>query len=272
MINLDRLFSTPGLSRRVIRYLIRTIGLGGWQFQYKTGSLARPNYAYLVYQAAQLAHRSGEPRVSVIEFGVAGGNGLAALEQYAEQVEKIFHVKIEVYGFDTTEGLPAPVDHRDLPYHWKTGFFHMDLPLLKSRLKRSQLVIGDTRDTTQTFIQQFNPAPIGAISFDLDFHSSTVAALKILESQSEYLLPRMFVYFDDVIGRETELYNDYTGARLAIHEFNRDHESRKLSPLYYLRAMDPITWWHHHMWSFHAFDHPKYGQFVSEENQQIPLQ
>ena len=272
MINLDRLFSTPGLSRRVIRYLIRKTGLGGWQFQYKTGSLARANYAYLVYQAAQLAQRLGEPRVSVIEFGVAGGSGLVAMEQYAERVEKIFNVKIEVYGFDTTEGLPAPDDYRDLPYYFETGFFHMDLPLLRSKLKRSKLVIGDTRETVYKFIEQFDPAPIGAISFDLDFYSSMVAALKILESGDKYLLPRMFVYFDDVVGRETELYNDFTGERLAIHEFNRDHESRKLSPLYYLRAMDPITWWHHHMWSFHAFDHPKYGQFVSEENQQIPLQ
>ena len=118
MINVERLFNTPRLSRTAIRYLIRTIGLGGWQFQYKTGPLARPNYAYPVYQAAQLAHGSGEPRVSVIEFGVAGGNGLVAMEQYAEQVEKIFDVKIEVYGFDTTEGLPAPVDYRDLLYHW----------------------------------------------------------------------------------------------------------------------------------------------------------
>ena len=271
MIDVARLFDTPALSRLAVRYVIRKTGLGSWRFQYKTGSLARQNYAYLVYQAAQLAQKLGEPRVSVIEFGVAGGNGLVAMEQHAEQVEKIFNVKIEVYGFDTTEGLPAPVDYRDLPYHWKGGFFHMDLPLLKSKLKRSQLVIGDTRETTHAFTQQFNPAPIGAVSFDLDYYSSTVAALKILESSDKYLLPRIFVYFDDVIGRETELYNDFTGVRLAIHEFNRDHESRKLSPLYYLTAMDPATAWHHYMWSFHAFSHPRYGQFVSDENQQIPL-
>jgi hypothetical protein len=271
MVNIERLLNSPAPMRQAIRHLIRSTGLGSWRFQYKTGSLARPHYAYLVYQAAQLAQELGEPRVSVIEFGVAGGDGLVTLEQYAEQVEKLFNVKIEVYGFDTTEGLPAPADYRDLPYHWKAGFFHMDLPLLRSRLKRSQLVIGDTRDTIHTFTQQFNPAPIGAISFDLDFYSSTVAALKILESDDRCLLPRMVVYFDDLVGRETELFNDYIGERLAIHEFNRDHENRKLSPLYCLTATDPLTWWHHCMWSFHAFDHARYAQFISEENAQIPL-
>jgi hypothetical protein len=148
----------------------------------------------------------------------------------------------------------------------------MDLPLLRSKLKRSQLVIGDTRETTHTFTEQYDPAPVGAIAFDLDFHSSTVAALKILESEDKYLLPRMVVYFDDVIGNERELYNDFTGVRLAINEFNRDHDKRKLSPLYYLTATDPTTRWHHHMWSFHAFDHSRYGQFVSDADQQIPLQ
>lgn len=37
---------------------------------------ARPNYAYCTYHAADLARRLGIPRISVIEFGVAGGNGL----------------------------------------------------------------------------------------------------------------------------------------------------------------------------------------------------
>ncbi len=272
MIGFTELFNTPALSKRIFRYLVRKTGFGSWRFRFETGSLARPNYAYLVYQAALLAKRLGEPRVSVIEFGVAGGAGLVEMERYAEKIEQMLDVKIEIYGFDSAEGLPAPTDYRDLPYHWKPGFFHMDMALLRSKLKRAQLVIGDTRDTTQSFTEQFNPAPIGAISFDLDFHSSTVAALRILEADHKYLLPRMVIYFDDVVGTEIELYNDFTGVRLAIHEFNRDHVKRRLSPLYYLRAIDPMTLWHHFMWSFHAFDHPKYGQFVSKENQQIPLQ
>jgi hypothetical protein len=272
MIGFTEMLSTPALSRRIFQYLVRKTGFGSWQFKFETGSLPRPNYAYITYQAALLAKRLGEPRVSVIEFGVAGGAGLVEMERYAEEIERMLGVRIEVYGFDTTRGLPAPVDYRDLPYHWKPGFFEMDLALLRSKLKRAQLVIGDTRDTVRTFVERYNPAPIGAISFDLDYYSSTVAALRILDAPDRFLLPRMAVYFDDVVGTEVEFYNDFTGVRLAINEFNSDHDRRKLSPLYYLRAMDPMTKWHYHMWSFHAFDHHGYGQFVSEENQQIPLQ
>ena len=39
-------------------------------------------------QAGYLAKALGMPRISAIEFGVAGGNGLMALENAAELVEK----------------------------------------------------------------------------------------------------------------------------------------------------------------------------------------
>ena len=48
-----------------------------------------------------------------------------------------------------------------------------------------------------------------------------------------YRLPRILCYFDDIIGGETELYNDFTGVRLAIREFN-EAGSKKLSPAYHL--------------------------------------
>ncbi len=271
LITFTRLFNTPSLFRTVARILIRDRALGSYEFRYGIGALHRPNYAYLVFQAAKLAQRLGQERVSVIEFGVAGGEGLLAMESHAENIEKMFGTKIDVYGFDTGEGLPAPTDYRDLPYHWKTGFYKMDVPLLHSRLQRSKLVIGDARETVPTFTERYNPAPIGAISFDLDFYSSTMAAFKILDAPFKYLLPRIPVYFDDVIGGEIEYYNDFTGVRLAIHEFNAAHDRRKLSPLYYLTETETAMQWHHHMWSFHAFDHPQYGQFVSAKDQQISL-
>jgi len=271
LISIRKLFNTPFLLKKITRTLIRDTAVGKYQFRYGIGALHRPNYAYLVYQAAQLARRLGEQKVSVLEFGVAGGDGLLAMEYHAENIEKIFSVTIEVFGFDTGVGLLAPIDYRDLPYHWKSGFYKMDVPLLQSRLKRSKLVIGDVRETVQTFVTQFSSGPIGAISYDLDYYSSTVAALKLLDAPSRCLLPRLPIYFDDVIGGEVEYYNDYTGVRLAIAEFNNDHTERKLSPLYYLRdSMEPAEW-HPHMWSFHAFDHPQYMQFVGEENQQLPI-
>jgi hypothetical protein len=52
-------------------------------------------------QGAHLAKALGIKRVSVIEFGVAGGNGLVALDRIAEKVEQALGIDIDVYGFDT---------------------------------------------------------------------------------------------------------------------------------------------------------------------------
>jgi len=111
----------------------------------------------------------------------------------------------------------------------------MDLPKLQRRLKRSKLVLGNVADTVGTFFEKHNPAPFGAVSYDLDFYSSTVNALRILDAKSNQVLPRVICYFDDTLG-DVEFHNDFTGERLAIQEFNDCHSSVKLSPIYYLRA------------------------------------
>jgi hypothetical protein len=265
------LLNEPFPIRRLLKVAIQRFEVGSYSFRYSINALWRSNYAYLVYEAAQMATRLGEPAVSILEFGVAGGGGLVALEYHAEEIEKIFPVKIEIYGFDTGEGLPGPVDYRDLPYHWKPGFFKMDEVTLRARLKRAKLVLGNVSETLPAFFNNYRPAPIGAVSQDLDFYSSTVTALHLFEDDTTHFLPRVFCYFDDVVGNETELYNDFTGERLAIHEFNAKHERMKLSPIYYLwyKSMMPV--WRHQMWSLHFFDHNKYGTFISQENQQLTV-
>ena len=40
---------------------------------------------------------------------------MLSFEYHAEQITKILPIEIEVYGFDTGEGLPKPLDYRDLP-------------------------------------------------------------------------------------------------------------------------------------------------------------
>lgn len=250
---------------------MRNTGLGGPQFQYDIGAIERPPYAYLVYNAAKLAHRLGHQRVSILEFGVAGGEGLLSLERHADWVEKLFPVKIEVYGFDTGEGLPTPVDYRDLQYHWKAGHFRMDQEGLGSRLKRAKLVLGDVRITAVSFLDAFRPAPIGGVSHDLDFYSSTMDALKLFDAPDDFILPRVFCYFDDILGGETELYNDYTGERAAILDFNATHKNKKLSQAYYLQATASFQRWHHQIWILHNFNHRDYGKFIGQENQQLRL-
>lgn len=113
---------------------IRRWELGSYEFRVGLGAVDRPHYAYAVWHAARLAQRLGLPRISIIEFGVAGGNGLLSLEQHAAASSGASGVAIDVYGFDSGQGLPAPLDFRDLPYHWKPGFFGMDQAELRGRL------------------------------------------------------------------------------------------------------------------------------------------
>jgi hypothetical protein len=265
------LMNDPTPVRRVLREAIARTGLGSFEFRYRIGALRKMSYAYIIYQAALLAKRLGEPRISVLEFGVAGGNGLVWMERHAEQVEKLFGVKIDIYGFDTGEGLPAPIDYRDLSYHWKPGFFKMDQDALKKRLKRSTLVLGNVEDTCKTFFEDYNPAPIAAVSHDLDFYSSTMSGLRLFEGAEGRMLPRVLCYFDDVIGGDIELYSDFVGERLAIHDFNAAHADRKIADPYHLRGAKSFGHWQFNIWVLHLFGHAKYNAFVSDENQQLPL-
>lgn len=83
-----------------------------------------------MYQAARLVKLLEIPRISVLELGVASGNGLVVIEQHARWIRHELDVNLEIYGFDTGEGLPEPVDYRDLAYGWKAGFFKRTKPHL----------------------------------------------------------------------------------------------------------------------------------------------
>ena len=61
----------------------------------------------------------------------------------------------------------------------------MDKVYLKSKLRNSKLILGDISKTSETFFEEFNPAPIGAIIYDFDFYTSTVLALKMLENNND---------------------------------------------------------------------------------------
>jgi hypothetical protein len=219
----------------------------------------RPAYLWGVLEGVGLAKVLGFPRVSVVEFGVAGGNGLLALERVAAQVEKMVGVAIDVYGFDTGIGLPASKDYRDVPYLWNEGYFPMDKGQLTKRLQRAQLKLGLVESTLPEFLG--SPfAPVAFISFDLDLYTGTQHALKLLEASSDRLLPRVSCYFDDIMGYG---YNDHTGERLAMAEFNAQHALRKVSLNYGLKWFVPPQnqhdIWVETMYLAHIFEHPLYG-------------
>lgn len=216
-------------------------------------------YIWGVLKGCALAKVLDMRRVSVIEFGVAGGAGLLALEQIAECVEAMLQIRIDVYGFDTGCGLPKPVDYRDCPNLWLDGQFPMGVEALTKRLRRAVLKLGPVGETLPAFLQS-GPAPIAFTAIDLDFYSSTKDALRLFEAGHDQLLPRVVCYFDDIIGLT---FCEYNGERLAITEFNDEHPMRKICPLHGLKYFVPSrhrqSAWPELLYLAHVFDHPLYS-------------
>ena len=224
---------------------------------------ARPHFAYGIHRAAKQAKALGLPGISALEFGCAGGNGLVAMEEIAAEIGAHFNMQIDVYGFDIGEGLPKPLDYRDLPYAWKSEQFKMDIPKLEARLTTAQLVIGDVNDTVDPFLARDGLMPVGFISFDLDYYTSTINAFRIFSGASDACLPRVYCYFDDIIGPDNELHCKYVGELLAIEEFNAAEPMKKLAPIHGLSHKRYLPHlWNDAMYIMHGFEHPLYDQYI----------
>jgi len=226
----------------------------------------RPSYAYCTYHAADLARRLGIPRISVIEFGVAGGNGLLFLKNFAVRVTQALGVEIEVYGFDTGAGLPAVTALEDLPYWFRPSQYRMDQAALQARLDPAKLIVGNVADTVSEFFTRHNPAPIGAIFNDLDLYTSTTDSLKLFEQNVSHFLPRLFMYFDDVIGSELEMYSERNGQLLAISEFNRRQKAVYIGMNQNLLTRNDITY-RYQIYYAHFRSHPVYPKYVGGDDQ-----
>jgi hypothetical protein len=188
----------------------------------------RPAYLLGLVMAAQQARAEGQPEISAIEFGVAGGKGLIALQSEADAVERDLGVNIKVYGFDMgSQGLPELIgDHRDHPERWKPGDFPMDEGALRARLTpRTTLILGNVRETAEGFFETYQPPPIGFAAFDLDLYSSTRDALRIFTHRRKTMLQHAPLYFDD-LGSFT--FHRFAGELLAIDEFNAQNDHVKI--------------------------------------------
>ena len=252
-----------------LRWLDRRLNLFSYSTKLEIGSIDRPHYGHGLRHACLLAQRLGIPQITAIEFGVAGGNGLLDLEMHADHARRETGVRIAIYGFDSGRGLPPPTDYRDIPYLWQEGYFSMDEAKLRARLHEAKLVIGRVEETARAFCEKESPPPIGFISFDLDYYSSTAAALQIFHAPDKYFLPRIVCYFDDIVGDVDWAYNKFTGELLAIEEFNAAHEALKISPAMGLRFSGQRlpAMWHEQIFIAHMFQHPQYGQPISSLKQ-----
>lgn len=232
-----------------------------------------PQYGYGIAMAAALASRLGLDVVSALELGVAGGNGLLAMQHIGCRHREL-GVDVHAAGFDLGTGMPQPYDHRDMPSVWQSGFFAMDRAALEARLDGTQLILGDLVETGPAFLATA-PPPIGFVSFDLDYYSSTCAAFDaLLLADAARYLPRVVCYFDDTVGPHFELHSRFTGELLAIDEFNEAHAHRKLGKLNGLRykLLPYEASWVEGIYVLHLFDHPRYSDYVyPDADRQFPL-
>lgn len=272
LIKVIRLLLQPG---RLVLATLRRLPVGSHALRGALDLYPRPHYAYGVQQAAVLASRLRIPRISVIEFGVAGGAGLAEMDRMARLASADTGVAIDVYGFDTGKGLPKPTDHRDLPYTWREGDFVMDQEALRIRLPQAKLVLGDIEETVPGFLEAYDPAPIGFVSIDVDYYSSTAAALRLFDGDHGHFLPRVFCYLDDIVGDQDQVvHNDYVGELAAVRELNETNDAIKLSPINGLRHKRAVPApWNDLIYVLHWFDHPDYGTYIGREHAttQLPL-
>jgi hypothetical protein len=222
----------------------------------------RPYHAFGLLAAADVAAFVGITGFVAIEFGVAEGAGLRNLAEVAAAVTAETGIEIDVVGFDSGRGLPPPVDHRDHPEIWSEGDFAMpDTDALRESLPPGvELVLGPVATTVPEYVTEPSK-PVGFVSFDLDYYSSTRDALQLFDCEPERLLPVVVSYFDDVLGgtrRIGSLFRtEAAGQLLAIDEFNASNEIRHLDPIRILRHRRPLDreLWMERIYGLHVLDH-----------------
>jgi hypothetical protein len=219
----------------------------------------RPQYLWPLIHATHAARALRIPKITAIEFGVAGGNGLLAMERAATAATELSGTEVEIFGFDTGTGMPAPSDPRDAPFLIEPSYFEMDELALRARLSYAQLVLGPVAQTVVEWAA-VEHAPIGFLAFDLDYYSATVAAFRALDGEPERMLPRVPCYFDDTFGYG---WTEFMGVRAAIDEFNEANDRRKIAKIHGLRfELPPAEFqepWHEKMYLLQVFDHPRYS-------------
>lgn len=226
----------------------------------------RPHYSYCVLHAAELARRLNLKRVSVLEFGVAGGNGLLYLEQFAKRVGAAVGIEIEVYGFDTGGGLPQVTMPEDLPYWFQPSQYKMQVAALQAARTSAKLVLGNVKDTVGDFFTKFNPAPVGAIMNDLDLYTSTIDSFKLFDTDPSHFLPRVFIYFDDIVGSEYEMYGESNGQLLALSEFNSRQKDIHIGLNQNLLPRADIGY-RYQIYYAHLKTHPMYSNYIGADRQ-----
>lgn len=229
---------------------------GGFRRKVEFDLVLRPQYAFPILRAADLAREWGYTKLTILEFGVASGTGLLNICDIAERARQETGIEFRIVGFDTGEGMPPPVDYRDLPEIYQEGDFPMDADRLRARLpKNCELVLGPISETVPQFLKTVTAEqPIGFASIDVDYYSSAKQSLECFRSDPYKYLPLVPIYLDDV-GDIT--VNPWVGEALAVNEFNKENAMRKIASWTMLRSRRVCknAKWIDHIFGLHIHDH-----------------
>ncbi|MEU0509061.1 hypothetical protein [Amycolatopsis sp. NPDC006125] len=228
------------------------------------GPLPYPHYLYGLLSAARAARALGAEAFTALEFGVAGGNGLRALEDHANLIHDWYGTRVHVVGLDSGAGLLPASDPRDCGFALHSGAFAMDETALRARLRHAELVLGDVTHTTAPLMQRIDSGdlpPLGFVAHDLDVYTGTHAALDAMTLLApDRTLPRVPMYFDDLTGYP---YTTETGERAAITAFNAKHDTRRIGQVENLEktlgGSSRFATWPRHIFVLHTFNHPRYN-------------
>lgn len=248
--------ATEPLHLNVLSVLVA--GLGSTRAKIIFDVLVRQQHAYGILRAADEAASRKLPGVTVVELGVGGGAGLMNLCELAERISRLTNVRISVVGFDTGVGMPPPKDFRDHPELYQTGWFPMNREKLTANLPPfARVILGDIAETIPQFVQSLSPeSPIGFVTLDVDYYSSSIEALKLLLGRANCYLPVVPMYVDDIC---LPSHNPACGELLAMREFNELHRHRFISFDKFLpnsRVFKHAEWLLH-MYNVQIFDHPE---------------
>jgi len=128
------------------------------------------------------------------------------------------------------------------------------------------------RITCTSFYDDYSPAPIGAVMFDLDYYSSTMDSFNIFNTNGSNYLPRVYCYFDDIASSGPRAMNNHVGVLSAIEDFNQINNARKISIIEGLATTRKIkSSWNNHIFVLHNFKHSEYETFIGNAHQSLDL-
>lgn len=222
----------------------------------------RPYHALCLLYVILQAQKMNLNGITVIELGVARGEGVLNLCEISSIFAKATGINFSVYGFDTGTGLSEIVDYRDHPEIWSKSEFEMgNQQELLGKVKsyepdiKADIIFGNAKNTIPDFVGDVisTDSPIGFICVDLDLYSSTKPSLQLLTGNAELYLPAVLMYVDDTESLIT--YNSRCGEKLAINEFNSDQDRRFIEKKL-VRRNFPRRQWHERIYVCHILDHP----------------